>query len=81
MNQLKHSKDAKIYCLLLETAATFTESTQGAVKHQSSWYQDQAVGVCATDFTESGWQLRTWLAISPWSHGSNTKWSGVSDKK
>lgn len=34
--------------------------------------------MCATDFTESGWQLRTWLAIGAWSHGGNPKWSGVS---
>lgn len=34
--------------------------------------------MCATDFTESGWQLRTWLAIGAWSHGGNPKWSRVS---
>lgn len=33
MSRLKHIEDAKIYCFLLETAATFTESSQGAVKH------------------------------------------------
>lgn len=36
MKQLEHIKDTNIYCLLLETAATSTESTQGVVKHQSS---------------------------------------------